>query len=68
MTNATKTVQKICSIYDQGVITEHQVQNWLSKFYSGNISGRWTQASMLVRLRDTLKELVKYDPQKVLKN
>ena len=38
--NATWTTRKICSVYLQGVITDHQVWNWFSKFYSGDKSLR----------------------------
>ena len=34
--NATETAKKINSVYDQDVITDHQVCNWFSKFHSGN--------------------------------
>ena len=32
----TETVKNICSVYGQGIITEHQVWNWFSKFHCGN--------------------------------
>ena len=35
--NATKTAEKISSVYGQGVITDGQVQNWFTKFPSGDI-------------------------------
>ena len=38
--NVTKTAKKISGIYAQGVITDHQVWNWFSKFNSGNMSLR----------------------------
>ena len=30
--NATETAKEICTVYGQGDITDHQVQNWFSKF------------------------------------
>ena len=38
--NVTKTANKICSFYAQGVITDRQIQNWSLKFRSGNTSVR----------------------------
>ena len=37
--NATETSKK-CIIYGQGVITDHQIQNWFSKFPYGDKSLR----------------------------
>ena len=34
--NVTDTGEKISSVYDQGGITDRQVQNWFSKFRSGD--------------------------------
>lgn len=36
--NVMEKSRKICSIYDQRAITDWQVQNWFTKFYSGKIS------------------------------
>ena len=36
--NATETVEKICSVYGQGTITDQAVQNWFVKFCSGDMS------------------------------
>ena len=36
----TETALKICSVYGQRVITDYQVQNWFSKFHSGDKSLR----------------------------
>ena len=38
--NTTETAKKIWSVYDKGVIIDHQVENWFSKFHSGNTSLR----------------------------
>ena len=38
--NATETAKEICSVYDQGVMTDRQVWNWFSKFRSGDASLR----------------------------
>ena len=38
--NTTETAKKICSVYGQGIITDHQDLNWFSKFYSGDTSSR----------------------------
>ena len=38
--NTTETAKKHFSVYGQGVLTDHQIQNWFSKFHSGNISLR----------------------------
>ena len=38
--NATETGKKNCSIYKQSVTADCQVQNWLSKFCSGDTSLR----------------------------
>ena len=34
--NTSETANKICSVNGQGVVTDHQVQNWFSKFSPGN--------------------------------
>ena len=34
--NSTETSKKICTIYDEDVITDYQVRKWFSKFHSGN--------------------------------
>ena len=61
-----KTAKKISSVYNQGVIVNHQVQNWLSKFCSGNTSlrekPRTGHSSDLDQ--ESLRELVKYNPCK----
>ena len=36
--NAMETAMNICSAYGQGVVTGSQVQNWFSKFHSGDAS------------------------------
>lgn len=36
--NVMKKSRKLCSVYDQRAITDWQVQNWFTKFYSGKIS------------------------------
>ena len=46
--NATETAKKICSVYDQNIITDHQVWNWYLKFCSGDTE-RWTQTRMLIK-------------------
>ena len=38
--DVTETFKKICGVFGQGAITDRQVQNWFSKFYSGDISLR----------------------------
>ena len=38
--NTTEIAKKICNVYGQGVINDHQVQNWLSKFCSDDMSLR----------------------------
>ena len=58
--------KKICSIYDQGVITDRQFQNWFSKFHSDNTSLRdehRTRCSSYLE-QDALRELVEYNPHK----
>ena len=36
----TKTVENVCSVYGEGVITDRIVRNWFSKFRSDDISLR----------------------------
>ena len=38
--STTENAKKICNVYTQGVITDCQTQNWLSKFYFGAMSLR----------------------------
>ena len=38
--NAIEIVKKILSVYGQGVITDHQVWKWFSKFCSSDMSLR----------------------------
>ena len=38
--NTTETNKKISSVYNHDVITNWYVQNWFSKFHSGNTSLR----------------------------
>ena len=38
--SAIETAKKINIIYNQGVITDHKVQDWFLKFHSGNTSLR----------------------------
>ena len=68
--NTTETVSQISRVYGQGVITDCRVQNWFSKFCSGETSfrdeprpGRSSDLD-----QDALNELVEWNLCKVLKN
>ena len=62
--NTTETVKKISNIYGQGVITNHQVWNWFSKFCSGNTLLKNEPRSRCSSDLDqeALRELVECDP------
>ena len=36
--NATETAEKVCSVYDEGTITDQTVRNWFVKFHSRDMS------------------------------
>ena len=38
--NAADTAKDISSVYSQGVITDHKVQKWFSKYCPGNMLPR----------------------------
>ena len=64
--NTTETAKKISSVYDQGVSTYHQVQNWFSVFLSGNTSlkDEHEPGSSPDLDQDDLRELVEWNPYK----
>ena len=68
--NAIETAKKICTVYDQDMMTDYQVQNWFSKFCSGNTSLRDKPRPRytLDPNQDALRELVEGNPCKVLVN
>ena len=62
----TETVNRICRIYGQVVITDHQIRNWFLKFRLGDTSligeprpGHWSDLNL-----DSLRELVEWSPRK----
>ena len=59
---STETLRKICSILGLSIITDYQVWNWFSKFYSGDTlfrDGRWSDFN-----QDAIKESVGWNPCK----
>ena len=64
--NATETAKKICSVYCQDVISKCQVQNWLSKFYSGDMMLRDEFRAGLLsdHNQDALRELLECNMSK----
>ena len=62
--NSTEIAKKNCSVNEQGLIPNYQVQNWFSKLHSGNMSLRVESrrgcSSDLDQ--DVLRELVECSP------
>ena len=64
--NITEIVKNISCVYCQGVITDRQVQNWFSKFCSGDMS-LWDEhrpGCSSDRHHNSLRELVECNPHK----
>ena len=64
--DVTETVKKMSSVNDEGVITDHQVGNWFSKFCSGDTLLRddlRLERSSDVE-QDALTDIVEYNQRK----
>ena len=64
--NVPRAAKNFSNIYNQGVITDRQVQNWFTKIHSGDISLRdepWQKRSSDLD-GDALRKLVEYNPRK----
>ena len=64
--NNKNIAKKICSVCTQGVITDHQVRNWFSKFHSGDtaLRDKLKPGCSLDLDQEALRDLVECNPLK----
>ena len=64
--NAIESAKKICSVYGQSAITDHQVWNWFSKIHSGDmsLSGESRPGCSSDLNQYALREFLKCNPHK----
>ena len=53
--NTVQTRKKLCEVYEEGVLTVYQCQNWFSKFHSNNFDIKDVETRRSIEANEDIK-------------